>query len=157
MKISQKIDIERVTADRDQLWAEAVFRYLAGEKWYLDEADSEYAQAVAHDRVRRSGIVDVVAAWWHSLTPDKRPAIVRTMDAAVSALHLTVDKISRTVEMDVGEALRELGFLRERRQVNGVRTYVYVTTDALRSAPVTKIGPSGVALTIAVSRPGGTK
>lgn len=44
-----KIDVEAIERDRDQLWAEAVHRYKAGEKWWLSdelEAKAREAQAV---------------------------------------------------------------------------------------------------------------
>lgn len=41
------IDIESLKRDRDQLWAEAVARYKAGERWYLDNDD---ALTAAHEQ-----------------------------------------------------------------------------------------------------------
>jgi len=44
-----KCDLERLRADRDQLWAEATQRYESGEAWYLDHEDAKTAAAVAAD------------------------------------------------------------------------------------------------------------
>lgn len=35
--VCSRIDIDRLRADRDQLWAEAVIRFRDGEPWYLDD------------------------------------------------------------------------------------------------------------------------
>lgn len=39
-----KVDLEGLKRDRDQLWAEALYKYEAGAKWHLD--DEEYALAM---------------------------------------------------------------------------------------------------------------
>lgn len=44
--IMSKIDIDRVKENRDQLFAEAVVAFMAGEKWYFDE-DSEEGKIIA--------------------------------------------------------------------------------------------------------------
>lgn len=38
VRVTGKIDTERIARDRDQLWAEAVHKYHAGAKWWLDDA-----------------------------------------------------------------------------------------------------------------------
>lgn len=43
-----KVDVPGLTRDRDQIWAEAVARFRAGESWWLDrEAEAEAAKVVA--------------------------------------------------------------------------------------------------------------
>jgi len=39
-----EIDLKTLRADRDQLWAEAVYRYDAKERWYLDKATEKLAE-----------------------------------------------------------------------------------------------------------------
>jgi predicted P-loop ATPase len=41
-----KIDVDKIIADRDQLWAEALHLYEAGEHWWLDEP----LEAIAEDK-----------------------------------------------------------------------------------------------------------
>lgn len=44
--IMSKIDIDRIKEERDQLFAEAVVAFMAGEKWYFDE-DSDEGKIIA--------------------------------------------------------------------------------------------------------------
>ena len=70
-----KIDLEKLKADREQLWAEAVAAYRAGEKWWLDKA----TEALARERAGRA--------------PDRRP--VGRAGARLRAAHLRNDRIRR--------------------------------------------------------------
>lgn len=45
LKAQSEIDLEKLTAWRDQLWAEAVAAYDAGEKWFLDKDQAAEAAA----------------------------------------------------------------------------------------------------------------
>lgn len=46
-----EIDLEKLTSFRDKLWAEALHRYRAGERWHL--TDEEYGLAVAEQEQRQ--------------------------------------------------------------------------------------------------------
>ena len=68
------IDIDAIARDRDQLWAEAVAAYHAGETWWLDD-DELRSAAEAEQEQRR--IADpweaIIAAWLDNPTtqPDR--------------------------------------------------------------------------------------
>jgi predicted P-loop ATPase len=60
----ERILIEELQRDRDQLWAEAFARYRAGERWWLDTKELELAaQQEQASRYESDPWEDLVAAW----------------------------------------------------------------------------------------------
>jgi len=58
------IDIDALALDRDQLWAEAKFRYSSGEKWWLDT--SALVEIVAEEHAARyqgDPWEEIIALW----------------------------------------------------------------------------------------------
>ena len=52
-----RIDLDGIERDRNQLWAEAVYRWRAGEKWWLtDEADLVAAAEAQEERRERDDL-----------------------------------------------------------------------------------------------------
>ena len=49
-----RIDLEGLKRDRDQLWAEAVVRLKAGEQWWLTDSEAKLAEAQAEERAEES-------------------------------------------------------------------------------------------------------
>ena len=60
----RRFDIEALVAEREQLWAEAVHRYRAREKWYLDDQKLVAAAARTQEAARaRDAWEQPVAKW----------------------------------------------------------------------------------------------
>jgi predicted P-loop ATPase len=59
-----RIELEALSRDRDQLWAEAVVRYQAGGKWWLDKP--ELVKEAEQEQVKRyeGGVWDEMIARW---------------------------------------------------------------------------------------------
>ena len=66
VEVGAKIDVEGVKGDRDQLWAEAVAAFEAGESWWLD--DEMEVIAAAH----RPGLLRGRRCWSTSWRPGTR-------------------------------------------------------------------------------------
>ncbi len=58
-----RIDLGKLTADREQLWAEAYTLQQAGDAWWLDEAGEVHAAAEQSLRRTADEAEDLVAAW----------------------------------------------------------------------------------------------
>lgn len=147
VKVSERIDLDRVKADRDQLWAEAVALYKAGERWWFTDEEEMVAANVAKSRVYKSAVFEAVGLWWRGMRPEKRPTKVTINDVAQAALMLSPDKITPKHGRDIGRALREMGFEVGPREVIGAhRVQTFLSTEALRALPSVVTSGIGVSL-----------
>jgi hypothetical protein len=143
------INLEALRLDRDQLWAEAVARLRAGEKWHLEDPE-ERAQAEEQQQRRRAvdpwaehiarfvgtrktvtvgDVLDYLgqgpeSAGWGSFT---RPA-----GASGGKSRLQHDQRSA---QRVAAVLAELGWVRRQLRVNGARVWVYVPPAKAGTSP----------------------
>jgi predicted P-loop ATPase len=105
-----KIDIDGLREVRDQLWAEARDRYLAGEKWFLDTIElNRTAAEEASSRYQEDPWHQTVHDWLRSRTD------VSVNDVLREALFRTVDKLEQRDLNRVARCLRAMGW--ERYQV----------------------------------------
>ena len=59
-----EIDVDELRRDRDQLWAEAVVRYRAGDPWWLDTAElNRAAEQEQEDRFEGDPWDEMIAKW----------------------------------------------------------------------------------------------
>lgn len=113
------VDVERIAEDRDQLWAEAAYRYVEGETWWLDRSLEAAAAEDVDDRFQGDSWEDMLPALlaeYHSVTSA----------AALLLLGVEPGKQARGDAMRVGDALRRLGWARQRKRHAGARGYEYV-------------------------------
>lgn len=98
--------LRRILAERDQIWAEAVHAYRAGEEWHLEEAEAAVAR-VEQDKRREKHVWEPVIATWA-----QRNAIYETTIDQVlqEAIKLSPDKMNNVASRGAGAALRGLGW-----------------------------------------------
>jgi predicted P-loop ATPase len=105
------VDSDGLKRDRDQLWAEAVSRYRAGEKWWLETPELE-ALATAEQAARFK--VDIweepITAW---LRRGKRDDIT-VWEVVEGALGYPTDKASQSIVNRVQKVLTRIGFRQHR-------------------------------------------
>lgn len=107
-----EIDIDALIRDRDQIWAEAVHRYRAGEPWYLTGELERLADAEAQARVAHDPWMPLVAeilssrlAMYAEVTPGE---VLAVMDLAER------DRTKNNA-VRVGQILRDLGWRKGKR------------------------------------------
>jgi len=129
VKVQDEIDVERIIADRDQLWAEAFARWKRGEKWFADTADLRaLCEAEQEERVQGDTWEELVAKWFQNPTKvvvtedDKGRQYTRdepwdipedgvsTGEVLTHAIKMRPGDIERSDETRMGEVLRALGY-----------------------------------------------
>jgi predicted P-loop ATPase len=115
-----EIDIPLFEADRDQLWAEAVARYKAGEPWWIeDQAIEATAQAEQAERYQ-SDAWDSIIAEFCAVRDD-----VSVKEILADGLKLDVSRWGQAESNRVSRALRSLGWLRYYSGPRSKRTWRY--------------------------------
>ena len=127
------IDTEGLLRDRDQLWAEAVAMFRAGEKCYLNTEEMELHKQHVEGRVLQDPIEDVVKRFILSKPPTARKPAMVVMDFLEEIGNRGLQK--HAMEVRVSQALKNIGCHKERRLENGMRSYVYVLPTKLLTAP----------------------
>jgi predicted P-loop ATPase len=118
----QQVDSTAFAAVRDQLWAEAVVRYRAGEKWWLDTRALEEAQAEqADDRLERdawTGAIEEIIAG--------RPFVRTDEIMGHPALDLAMKDRNHLTQRRVASVLQTLGWASKTRRLDRKPTRVFV-------------------------------
>ena len=128
VEVGAKIDVEGVKEIRDQLWAEAVAAFEAGESWWLDDEMEIAAAHHVRDFSEAPLLVNVLAAW-HEKRKD-RSLVVTAEDVAKDIGYMAT-------EWNVGlahriyEALRAIGYERVRKSIGGVQIRAWAWKPAL--------------------------
>jgi putative DNA primase/helicase len=116
-----EIPLDLVAQWRDQLWAEAVHLYAAGEQWWLTPEEKQLLRAAHQAHVERHPWEEPVAEWLAGWQGE-----VTTSAVLEKAIRKPTFQWNRADEMVVGRVLRALGYTRERRRdETGDRSYLW--------------------------------
>jgi serine/threonine protein kinase len=136
-QIRGKIDIDALSRDRDQLWAEAMFRYQEGSTWWLDVPEV-IAQAELEQMERYRG--DPWDAKIHAFLRYEDEVGIDQILGTV--LEIPVGRWTQADYNRVAASLRVAGWRKARARVAGERSYVYRphTLAAKRESGKTRMG-----------------
>lgn len=101
-------DLAAIARDRDQLWAEAVHRYRAGEKWWLDRAGEQLLKRVSLRHQVTDAWQSVIRAWI-----DDHPRFT-SEDVLGDALMMPRERWTHGALTRVGIVCARLGCTKER-------------------------------------------
>lgn len=109
------VDVPKIAADRDQLWAEAVARYRQGEKWWIEDIEHlAQAETIQSDRASQDPWAEVIDAWLDA--PENfHIKFVTTARVLKDAIRMDPAHMNRADEMRVGEHLDRRGWAHARR------------------------------------------
>lgn len=137
LDVVRPLDVEAIRRDRDQLWAEAVHRYAAGENWYADTPElRKLCEDEQRDRVPVDAWAPIVADWLINPTvPDLEHAGERrrltdedgvtTTEGLIGALNMRPADITPANATRMGFVLRALGLTHVKRSSTGDRARRY--------------------------------
>lgn len=106
------IRTDALANDKDQLWAEAVVRYRAGEHWYPDAGSTPILRAAQDDRHEDDAWESVIAEY----LADQPLAPVTVRDLLEHALKITPANWTRLHDMRVADVLSHLGYVPGKRR-----------------------------------------
>lgn len=112
LTLSGPADIALLTEWRDQLWAEALHRYRAGEQWHLPEAAEVIRREVAEDHRSADPWEPAVEAWLRTREETARP--LTTGEVLRRALDIPAGQQHRGHEMRAAAVMRALGYEKRR-------------------------------------------
>jgi predicted P-loop ATPase len=115
-----RIDIDKLSRDRDQLWADAVARYWAGEPWWLTNK-SVLAEAEQHQRDRYIG--DPWESVISSYTGSRNE--VGVSEILQDALYLEKGRWGQTEQNRIARGLAPLGWSRVQVRTGNKREWRY--------------------------------
>ena len=127
------VDLDLLRARRDQLWAEAVHEYKAGEQWWIDKGSE--LDHLAQD-VQRASYKD--DAWAERIndflvSDATRARVCVTLGEIYSALYLTTERLDEKVEARVIGHLKHLGWWKHRCLRHGKNVNWWFPPEALES------------------------
>jgi len=111
-----QIDMDAIKRDRDQLWAEAVHRHRAGEQNWLSDSFAVDAETVADQRRE-----DV--PWADALRELLDGYSETTASNALAKIGVSLERQDRSAQMQVAEALKEIGFKKGNKQGSAPRVW----------------------------------
>ena len=129
------IDLDALRRDRDQLWAEAVAAFKAGERWHLDRNVEALARAEQEDR-REVDPWETLAAQWLA---DRDS--VTTEDLLQHGLGVPRERLDRAAQTRAGHVLKALGWVAKRPRGSAKRERRYFRPDAGGWTTSDEVGP----------------
>lgn len=107
-----RIDTETIRLHREQIWAEAVTAFKAGERWWLEGEEEELAtiQAAAREESHP----------WDELLADKMTGQTQvTIVEALRAIGVPTDRMDKKAQNQAASSLRKCGFVLKFPKING--------------------------------------
>lgn len=123
------IDAELVASLRDQLWAEAIHRYRAGEIHYLTPDEDEARELAAAEFRVRDAWEEVVENWiengWPKHRMDSGEKRLTTRTLLLKALQLEPRDMGKGVQSRLGQVMAALGYESKRERVPKAEAGLY--------------------------------
>ncbi len=125
VRVGDHIDLERLTADRAQLWAEAMAAYRGGEAWWLS-SDAEQARDGASEDFRVADPWEgAIAAWLAGRNPIDAAKPVSTRGVLVTVIGMKLADVAQADANRVAAIMKRLGYRNHVVKEDGRSTRVW--------------------------------
>ena len=118
VRVNGQINLEALAAERDQLWAEAVHAFRAGDPWWLSgEAEGLRSESSEDFRVSDPW-EEAVSAWIDTRVPDSAKTYT-TRQILTTALAVRVEDQTQAAANRVAAIMKKLGFRNKVAKLDG--------------------------------------
>lgn len=118
--VQKGINLNQLQQERDRIWAAAVTLFKAGESWWLSQNDEELSAALISE-------YQIVDPWQEAIAKYVAVLTVTTTEELLrDCIHLDLDKQTREAQMRVGNILKTMGWIRERKSINGKQKWMWL-------------------------------
>lgn len=124
-----KVDVPGLEQVRDQLWAEAVVAYRAGERWWLDDAEQIIADEEARVFETENPYVEPIQAWLDKQRT--RPKHLTSWEVATIILHIEASRIAPITNSLIAAAMDKLQWKRERIRRGSSRVWAFLVPQVV--------------------------
>ena len=126
-KVGQ-IFLDLIEQDRDQLWAEAVHLFRAGERWWLTKDEEKLAGEEQSTRLEPEPWAEAIESW---LAQNNGLGLDVTVSAILrDGVRLATEKVGQREQNRVAAYLRSTGWRRiQKRSLEGKRRWAYERKD----------------------------
>jgi hypothetical protein len=121
--LQNPIDVPNLLIERDAIWAAAVAAYRAGETSILTIDQESQVQTENTTYLVESPWVAPIDAWLRA--PHNRPKVITTGLLLAEAIQKPIERQTRSDQMQVGNILRDLKYVRKRTIVDGCLKWVF--------------------------------
>lgn len=133
------IDLDGLRANVRQLWAEAVHRFKAGERWWVEPHERELFVVEQEKRFQEDAWRDAIEDY---LVGKKMVTVSEVMEHALKIDRARWDMLATR---RVGSILHRLEWMRRQRNISGRVQWVYLAPSAEDGGPLRKPGDDDAA------------
>ena len=124
---TNKIDTDSLEIERTSIWSAAVHAYRNKEPHYLTDSQEAHIAEENKSYLVDSPWMPPIAAWLNQPANQMKP--ITSELVLTEAVEKTVDKQTRSDQMQVATILKSLGYERKRRRINNTPSWVWVPTS----------------------------
>ena len=113
VRVENELRRDELEADREQLFAEAVVQFDAGERWWMNKEEEEVANEERGLMLEVDAFAEMVMDWIRGLPPEKRPHTVNVPEVLKVRFSMMPAEVVKA-QKGAALALRAAGFTKSR-------------------------------------------